>query len=581
MLPTAGTCPKLFASNWVPSMCRERNNVTMTAALVNAAVTASVDARKELLKDSATCQVYYDAFCQKVLNEGQACWDECQQKQGHCAFCGTGMCCPYGWNYTNHSGCAGTIGVDGDPPHVCAKPGPEPVSSDCAWACALNSKELELSGGCTSKYTDCSVKNGTGDKVLSCESVMKMATAVCGRKANDTHLVSLVNAYRTSGSCANTLNGGVEFEPVTSEKCVDDATWTDPVSPTKASCLVFRGLDCSTQYKGFSTPEIVKKFCPKTCGECVDCLPMQYPNTSSCDCAQIEVRGHPSLRFNGVYQKVNDCSQLEVMQHPNSLFNGIYTKALGQWNGHDHWVKNYPPSFNGVPAVYHLYFYTGSKSWNLAAVSNEKELQDGLVDMSQGGWISAQPGSGAHGIHTIPTDALGATITKLDGMSMTVCSSPCTIKMQCTGKADKWNGRDHWMNCDKHLYFYNQSTKMGWNLGSVKGISEFKEGKADKFQGGWATLQPGQTDASIGPVYSGKQVVLTLAACDDNKPCQVTMECTGKPPPGQCKQWNNSGKLDDNSVYIIIAGGTSECGAGAKCVCLQSCARRGFGRLVN
>jgi hypothetical protein len=559
----------------------ERNNLTMTAALVNAAVTASVDAGKEKVKNSTTCKAYYDVFCQKVLNEGLECLNECQNQQGKCAFCGTGMC-------------NGTIGGQGNSIHVCV-PSIEisKVSDDCGWACALLSKEVELSGACTSKYTDCSVKSGTGDKVLSCESMMKMATAVCGKQANDTSLVSLVNAYRASGTCANTVNGGVEFEPVTSsETCVDDAKWTDPVSQTKATCLAFKGLDCSTQYAGFSKPEIVKKFCPKTCGECVDCIPVQYPNTSSCDCSKIEVRGHPSPKFNGVYQMVNDCSRLEVLLHPDSQFNGIYTMASDKWNGHDHWVKS--PVQTGTLS-HHVYYYnegagTGIKGWNLGAVRDVKELKEGVADISQGGLVSPQPGSGAHGIYPSPTNALGATNTKLIGLSSTICSNPCTVKMQCIGTANKWNGRDHWMNCDKHLYFYSQSSKTRWNLGvsgdtSANGISEFKEGRADKFEGGWVNLQPG-TDESIGPVYSGKQVALTLAACNDQKPCQVTMECTGKPSAVECMQWNNSGQLDYNSIYVIIGGGTSECaregtGAGAKCVCLQSRARRGFARLVN
>ena len=513
----------------------QRNNVTMTAARVNAALTASVDASKEKVMNSTTCKAYYDVFCQKASNDSVR-------------------------------------------------------SDDCGWACALLSKEVELSGTCTSKYTDCSVKNGTGDKVLSCESMMKMATAVCGTQANDSSLVSLVTAYRANGNCANTVDGGVEFEPVTSETCVDDANWTDPVSPTKATCRAFKGLDCGTQYAGFSKPEIVKKFCPKTCGECVDCIPVQYPNTSSCDCSKIEVRGHPSPRFNGVYQMVNNCSQLEVLFHPDQNFNGIYTKASDKWNGHDHWVKK-----TSSTVSHHLYYYnkgagTGNKGWNLGAVQDIKELNEGVADISQGGYVSPQPGSGAHGIHPSPINALGATNTKLIGLSTMICADPCIVRMQCTGAANKWNGRDHWMNCDKHLYFYNQFPKTGWNLGvsgdpSANGISEFKEGRADKFEGGWVTLQPG-ADESIGPVYSGKQVVLTLAACNYQNPCRVTMECTGKPSAMECMDINVSGKLDQNSINVIIGGGTSECeregnGAGAKCVCLQSRVRRGFARLVN
>ena len=55
-----------------------------------------------------------------VSNAGQECWLPCGEQQGICSWCGPfGMCCRYGFGDTS-GGCDGTIGVQGDPRHVCA-----------------------------------------------------------------------------------------------------------------------------------------------------------------------------------------------------------------------------------------------------------------------------------------------------------------------------------------------------------------------------------------------------------------------------------------------------------------------------
>jgi len=55
-----------------------------------------------------------------VSNAGQECWLPCGGQQGICSWCGPfGMCCRYGFGDTS-GGCDGTIGVQGDPRHVCA-----------------------------------------------------------------------------------------------------------------------------------------------------------------------------------------------------------------------------------------------------------------------------------------------------------------------------------------------------------------------------------------------------------------------------------------------------------------------------
>merc|ERR550537_554083 len=47
-----------------------------------------------------------------LQHAGQECWYRCRRAQGPCSYCGTGMCCRYGWDDTAN-GCNGTIGVKG------------------------------------------------------------------------------------------------------------------------------------------------------------------------------------------------------------------------------------------------------------------------------------------------------------------------------------------------------------------------------------------------------------------------------------------------------------------------------------
>jgi len=57
-----------------------------------------------------------------LQNAGQNCWGSCGNQQGPCAFCGTGLCCRFGW-HDHSNGCDGTIGVQGQPHHMCAAQG--------------------------------------------------------------------------------------------------------------------------------------------------------------------------------------------------------------------------------------------------------------------------------------------------------------------------------------------------------------------------------------------------------------------------------------------------------------------------
>ena len=57
-----------------------------------------------------------------LKNAGQERWSSCGKKQGPCAFCGTGLCCRFGW-HDHSNGCDGTIGVQGQPHHMCAAQG--------------------------------------------------------------------------------------------------------------------------------------------------------------------------------------------------------------------------------------------------------------------------------------------------------------------------------------------------------------------------------------------------------------------------------------------------------------------------
>ena len=54
-----------------------------------------------------------------VKNWGEDCWSQCNQGQGPCDHCGTGLCCRYGWGDTS-GGCDGTVGVQGHGHHSCS-----------------------------------------------------------------------------------------------------------------------------------------------------------------------------------------------------------------------------------------------------------------------------------------------------------------------------------------------------------------------------------------------------------------------------------------------------------------------------
>lgn len=53
-------------------------------------------------------------------NYGQECWSQCDEQQGPCSFCGTGLCCAYEFPDTSN-GCHGS-GIPGILNHHCAYP---------------------------------------------------------------------------------------------------------------------------------------------------------------------------------------------------------------------------------------------------------------------------------------------------------------------------------------------------------------------------------------------------------------------------------------------------------------------------
>ena len=77
-------------------------------------------------KISNTSQIYtdkikiYKSGKNGVINENLNCWNKCNFKQGPCKWCGSGMCCRYGWtDFSN--GCSGNIGKPGIYHHICNK----------------------------------------------------------------------------------------------------------------------------------------------------------------------------------------------------------------------------------------------------------------------------------------------------------------------------------------------------------------------------------------------------------------------------------------------------------------------------
>ena len=57
-----------------------------------------------------------DSNANGVVKEGEDCLGGCSGRQGHCEWCGSGMCCRKGWHDTS-TGCDGSLGDDGK--HVC------------------------------------------------------------------------------------------------------------------------------------------------------------------------------------------------------------------------------------------------------------------------------------------------------------------------------------------------------------------------------------------------------------------------------------------------------------------------------
>ena len=60
-----------------------------------------------------------DHFSKALENTGKPCYEECNERQGPCTFCGTGLCCKK--NAPPSNGCHGANG--GDHQYECGEAG--------------------------------------------------------------------------------------------------------------------------------------------------------------------------------------------------------------------------------------------------------------------------------------------------------------------------------------------------------------------------------------------------------------------------------------------------------------------------
>jgi len=145
-----GTCFQCPADFYCPSLCWVRMPSGCDRALseTKSPQTYFVDPST---KDADTCSARLAAFnahCMRsdavsvwgnvvedsagLSHAGEDCWGGCSGKQGLCSWCGTGLCCRYGWSDTSN-GCDGTVGIEGKG-HVCAAPLPtaaDPMQISC------------------------------------------------------------------------------------------------------------------------------------------------------------------------------------------------------------------------------------------------------------------------------------------------------------------------------------------------------------------------------------------------------------------------------------------------------------------
>ena len=211
-------------------------------------------------------------------------------------------------------------------------------------------------------------------------------------------------------------------------ECTDDSSFIDAKG---WGCAAWCGYDCS-EYDTYTAAELtaVQTNCPLSCNLCsggknAKGMAPTCPNGGTACCCDIDsscTDGDDDWCCPEASSDTYDCSKIEVLLHPDAQFNGIYVRASDKWNGHAHWAKGDK----------NLFFYNrgegGAQGWNLGI----GDSNEGFRDIFEGGWVSPQPGSGAHGYHTSPIAKHGGKITELnqciDG------AGRCFVTMECTTK---------------------------------------------------------------------------------------------------------------------------------------------------
>ena len=98
----------------------------------------------------ADCSGHGECLGSGLNNSGKDCWTNCQDQQGPCSWCGTGLCCRYGWP-DQSNGCAG-LGINGLG-HVCVSALTTTGRCECTsgWrgvACELPEENISCSEDC-------------------------------------------------------------------------------------------------------------------------------------------------------------------------------------------------------------------------------------------------------------------------------------------------------------------------------------------------------------------------------------------------------------------------------------------------
>jgi hypothetical protein len=125
-IPAVPEVPSIPAVPEVPSSVSDA--VTGAVNTVGGAVTGAVagalnTACAVVTPNAGAVVTSYAGAAAGLLNKcnQDGCLSKCNNKQGPCSFCGTGLCCRKGWD-DKSNGCDGTLGIAGRG-HVCVSPG--------------------------------------------------------------------------------------------------------------------------------------------------------------------------------------------------------------------------------------------------------------------------------------------------------------------------------------------------------------------------------------------------------------------------------------------------------------------------